>query len=31
MEEKDVTAKGYRIDDITWLKSKDKPLGRFAY
>jgi hypothetical protein len=30
MEEKDVTAKGYRIDDIAWLKSKDKPLGRFA-
>jgi hypothetical protein len=24
MEEKDVTAKGYRIDDIAWLKSKDK-------
>jgi hypothetical protein len=30
MEEKDVTAKGYRIDDIAWLKSKDKPLGRSA-
>jgi hypothetical protein len=27
MEEKDVTVKGYRIDDIAWLKSKDRPLG----
>ena len=27
MEENDMTAKGYCIDDIAWLKNKDKPLG----
>jgi hypothetical protein len=27
MEENDMTSKGYLVDDIAWLKSKDKPLG----
>lgn len=27
MEENDMTAKGYSVSDIAWLKSKDKPLG----
>ena len=30
MEENDFEAKGYQIEDIAWLKSKDKPLGRTA-
>lgn len=30
MEENDLEAKGFQIDDITWLKSKDKSLGRSA-
>lgn len=30
MEETDMTAKGYTVSDIVWLKSKDKPLGVLA-
>lgn len=30
MEENDLTAKGYCVDDVAWLKSKDKPLGMSA-
>ena len=30
MEENDFASKGYHIEDIVWLKSKDKPLGRSA-
>jgi hypothetical protein len=30
MEENDLVAKGYHVDDIAWLESKDKPLGMSA-
>ena len=30
MEENEMTVKGYRVDDVAWLKSKDKPLGMSA-
>jgi hypothetical protein len=30
MEENDLIAKGFQIEDIAWLKSKDKPLGKSA-
>ena len=30
MEENDLSAKGFQINDIAWLKSKDKPLSRSA-
>jgi hypothetical protein len=30
MEENDLATKGYQINNIAWLKSKDKLLGRSA-
>ena len=30
MEENDLATKSYQINDMAWLKSKDKPLGRSA-
>jgi hypothetical protein len=30
MEENDLAAKGYQIDDIAWLKNKEKLLGMSA-
>ena len=27
IEESELRAKGYRVDDVAWLKSRDKPLG----
>jgi hypothetical protein len=30
MEENDLTEKGFEIEDIAWLKKKDRPLGRSA-
>jgi hypothetical protein len=30
MEENDLAAKGYRVDEIAWLKKPDKPLGMYA-
>ena len=28
LEENDLMEKGFEIEDITWLKKKDRPLGR---
>jgi hypothetical protein len=30
MEENDLAAKGFYIDDLAWLKRKDVPLGKSA-
>ena len=30
LEENDLTEKGFEIEDIAWLKKKDRPLGRSA-
>lgn len=30
MEENEMAANGYRVDDIAWLRNKDKPLGTSA-
>ena len=30
MEENDLTNRGSRIEEVAWLKKKDKPLGKFA-
>jgi hypothetical protein len=30
IEENDLAEKGYKIEDVAWLKRKDKPLGRSA-
>ncbi|EED14551.1 hypothetical protein TSTA_107580 [Talaromyces stipitatus ATCC 10500] len=30
MEENDLAKKGFKIEDIIWLKKKDRPLGRLA-
>jgi hypothetical protein len=30
IEENNLTKKGFKIKDITWLKKKDRPLGRSA-
>jgi hypothetical protein len=30
MEENDLAAKGFHVDEISWLKRPDKPLGGYA-
>ncbi|KAF7136975.1 hypothetical protein CNMCM5793_006679 [Aspergillus hiratsukae] len=30
MEENDLAGQGYQIEEVAWLKRKDKPLGKFA-
>lgn len=30
MEENELTERGFRIEEVAWLKKKDKPLGKFA-
>lgn len=30
MEENDLPGQGFRIEEVAWLKRKDKPLGKFA-
>ncbi|THC88360.1 hypothetical protein EYZ11_012191 [Aspergillus tanneri] len=30
MEENELTGRGFRVEDIAWLKKKDRPLGRSA-
>ncbi|KAF4233525.1 hypothetical protein CNMCM6805_009182 [Aspergillus fumigatiaffinis] len=30
LEENDLTGKGFEIEDVAWLKKKDRPLGRSA-
>jgi hypothetical protein len=31
MEDNDLVAKGYQVEDIAWLKRKDKPLSSAAF
>ena len=30
IEENDLSGQGFRIEEVAWLKRKDKPLGKFA-
>lgn len=30
MEENELTEQGFQIEEVAWLKMRDKPLGKFA-